>query len=322
MIDTITLGTEEFTIQSSNRLIKRIDINQETGEIFEKYYFNNEILNLTVDVRGFRLHFSSPKLYGLRDNFYPLGVHSFKISMATLKRVLEDIGIITDLDKFKVLRLDLFKNVITEKSFDSYSEVLRSLELKRTHRREYSEGFLNANTLRELCFYNKVRELSESLGVAYVKQVYGFSNENIMRGEIRFLQHREVKKNNITFLHEIPENWLSLKEVYKNYMREVFKYEFKGGIDDLNSETLKALINFAMNSLRQEGRKALKIFGFYPYFFVNRDELLYTLKEHYSRRQAFQILSEIERSKKKYGELYKTLDYKKLYSELKDKFLS
>jgi len=34
------------------------------------------------------------------------------------------------------------------------------LNFKRTHRRDYTDGFLSANTLRELCFYNKVRELS------------------------------------------------------------------------------------------------------------------------------------------------------------------
>ncbi|MGC9142254.1 MAG: hypothetical protein ACP5IN_07930, partial [Caldimicrobium sp.] len=307
MIDTISLGTEEFAIQSYNRLVKRVDTNQETGETLEKYFINLDTLNLTIDGRGLRLHFSLPKLYGLKDNFYPLGVNSFEVAVENLQRALEDIGVIADLDKMKVLRLDLFKNVITEKSFNSYAEVLRTLELKRTHRREYADGFLTANTLRELCFYNKVRELSESLGFAYVRQVYGFSSENVMRGEIRFLQHREVKKNNITFLKEIPENWLSLKEVYRNYMKEVFKYELKGGVD-LNSETLKALIDFAMNVLRQEGREALKVFGLYPFAFVNRGELLDTLKEHYSRRQAFQILSEIERNKKKYGELYKTLD--------------
>ena len=321
MIDTIALGTQEFSIQKYNRLIRRVDTNQETGETLEKYFINLDTLNLTIDGRGLRLHFSLPKLYGLKDNFYPLGVNSFEVAVENLQRALEDIGIITDLDKLKVLRLDLFKNVITEKAFNSYSEVLRTLELKRTHRREYVDGFLTANTLRELCFYNKVKELSESLGVAYVRQVLGFSNENVMRGEIRLLQHKEVKKHNITFLNEIPENWNSLKEVYQNYMKEVFKYEFKGGFN-LNSETLKALIDFAMNSLRQEGREALKVFGFFPFAFVNRGELLDALKLHYSRRQAFQILSDIERHKKKYVELYKTFDYRKLYNELKEKFLN
>jgi hydrogenase maturation factor len=81
-------------------------------------------------------------------------------------------------------------------------------------------------------------------------------------------------------------------------------------------------VEFAMNSLRQEGREAIKVFGLFPFAFVNRGELLEALKEHYSRRQAFQILSQIEKNKKKYGELYKTFEYRKLYDELKEKFLS
>ena len=64
MIDTIQLGVKvAFEIQNSNRLIKRIDINQETGEIFGKYYFNDEILNLTVDGRGFSIKTTLAKVF-------------------------------------------------------------------------------------------------------------------------------------------------------------------------------------------------------------------------------------------------------------------
>ena len=163
MIDTISIGTPEFEVANSNRLTKRTDV-LETGEILEKQFYNSDKFNLTIDNRGFRLHFSLPKLYGLKDNFYPLGENSFEVVMNSLQRNLEDVGVIADLDKAKILRLDIFKNVQTSETFSIYSDVLKSLELKRTHKRDYVDGFLSANTLRELCFYNKVRELSESLG--------------------------------------------------------------------------------------------------------------------------------------------------------------
>lgn len=322
MIDTITLGTIDFSIQPSNKLIKRIDINQETGEVSEKYFLNSDPLYLTIDNKGLRFHFSFCKIYGLKDNFYPLGVNSFFIILENLKKILYDIGIISDLNTFKILRLDIFKNVMTNKNFYAYSTILRSLELKRTHKRDYVDGFLSSNSYREICFYNKVRELSEKLGTAYVKQVYNFQGENIIRGELRLLKHREVKKNNIIYLKEIPEKWSYLKEIYIDYLKKVFKYEHKGGDVKLDSETLEALIEYSIKVLKQKGKEALKIFGFYPFFFVNRDELLSSLKEHYSKSQAFNILTKIEKSKREYGEIYKTYDYKKLYSELKEKFLS
>lgn len=322
MIDTIVVGAQDFEILKVNKLILRTDINQETGETLEKYFYNCKTLNLTIDNGGCRLQFSLPKLYGLQDNFYPLGVNSFEVAIPSLERSLQDIGVIADIDTMKVLRLDLFKNVETSKTFNSYADVLRTLDLKRTHRREYSEGFLTSNTLRELCFYNKVRELTESLGSNYVKGVYNFNSENIIRGELRFLRHQEVMKNGIEYLKEIPNKWTSLKETYSNYMSDVFKYELPGGDVELKAEVLKALISFAMNSLREQGREAIKYFGFYPYSFVNRDELLNTLKELYSKKQVYNILADIERHKKKYGEIYKTLEYRRLYSELKEKFIN
>ncbi len=323
MIDTVSVGSQEFRIESNNRLIKRIDINQETGEASEKYFINLDNLNLTIDKKGFRLHFSLPKLYGLRDNFYPLGAGSFRTCIDNLERVLADVGVITNIDRLKILRLDLFKNIQTEKDFYAYADVLRGLQLKRTHRRDYIDGFLSANTYRELCFYNKVRELSEKSGADYVREVYNFNSENIIRGEVRLLKHKEVKKNSITYLNEIPEGWNSLKAVYLGYMQEVFKYDLKGGGEvELKTETLRAFVNLAMSSLRQEGKEALKDYGFFAYSFVSREELLEALRKHYGRRGAFKILAEIERRKNKYLGAYNNLDYAKLYAELKEKFLS
>ena len=321
MIDTISIGTQEFAFQKHTKLVLRTDLNLETGEILEKYFKNLDTFNLTVDSKGLRLHFSLPKLYGLKDNFYPLGAHSFRIAIDNLQRTLQDIGIITDVNQMKILRLDIFKNIETQKNYKTYVEILRNLGLKRTHKREYPDGFLCSNSLREVMFYNKIKELKDSFGVAYVRK-FGFDTENVVRGEVRLLKHREVTKQGITYLKEIPDKWGLLKEIYRSYMMEVFKYEFQEGGESLKIEDLKALTDFALYALRQEGRNALKVFGFYPFFFVYRGELLDALQEQYSRRQAYQILSEIERNKKKYLGLYKTLDYKKLYTELQVKFLN
>lgn len=321
MIDTLTVGALDFEVLGSNKLIKRIDTDQGTGEIFEKSFYNGEKLNLTIDSRGFRLHFSYPKLYGLGDNFNSLGPDSFEPVIVSLEKNLEDIGVIANIDKMKVLRLDLFKNVETSKTFNSYSDVLRKLDLKRTHRREYQDGFLTSNTLRELCFYNKVKELRESLGADYVEKVYNFDSENVIRGELRFLRHQEVKKNGIEFLIEIPDKWTSLKETYSNYMSEVFKYDLRGGDMIKKLKGFEPDVNFAMYALRTRGREAIKALGYYPYSFVNRDELMDTLKEKYSRDRAYKVYANIERYKESYLGLFNSLEYKVLYSELKEKFL-
>jgi hypothetical protein len=320
MIDTLQFGVKkDFEISKSNRLIKRTDLNQETGEISEKFYFNNDILNLTIDFKGLSVKTNLSKLYGLGDNnFYPLGANSFEIAIDTLERAFDDIGIVADLDKAEIWRLDLFKNVLTSKPYGAYKDVLQGLNLKRTQSRQYPDGYLVKNGLRELIFYNKVKELKEKLGFAYVRQL-GFENENVVRGELRLLKHKEVKKYGIEYLKDIPNKWEDLKKVYRSYMKEVFKYEFQGGGESLKVETLKALISNAMISLILEGKWALQYYGYYPYSFVNRDELLNALLNHFSRAQSFRILAEIEKFKK--NSLARDTDYKRLYDELKEKFL-
>ncbi|MGC8691359.1 MAG: hypothetical protein ACP5SP_08005, partial [Caldisericum sp.] len=225
---------------------------------------------------------------------------------------------IADLDKAEIWRLDIFKNVLTSKPYGVYKDVLQSLNLKRTSSRQYPDSYLMRNGVRELMFYNKIKELEEKLGFAYVKQVYNFSSENIIRGELRLLKHKEVKRQGIEYLKEIPDKWKDLKEIYKNYMGEVFKYEFQGG-ESLKVETLKTLISNAMVSLILQGKWALQYYGYYPYSFVNRDELLNALLNHFSRAQSFRILGEIEKFKE--NSLLTDVDYKRLYDELKEKFL-
>jgi len=224
--------------------------------------------------------------------------------------------VIADLDKAKVWRLDIFKNVQTSKPYNAYKDVLASLSLKRTYGQMYPEGYLMKNGLREVMFYNKVKELNEKMGSAYVRQL-GFNSENIIRGEVRFLKSREVKKQGLEYLKEIPDKWSLLKQIYHNYMDEIFKYDYKGGAV-MNASALQALVEEAMLNLVLRGKWALKYYGYYPYTFVNRDELLSILLEHFSRAQAYQILSEIELFKEN---SLKHTNYKKLYDELKERFL-
>jgi len=314
MIDTIAVATSDFEIEKFNRLTRREET-LPTGETFEKQFYNSDKLNLTIDSRGFRLHFSLPKLYGLQDNFYPLGENSFETAMDSLQRNLEDIGVVADLDTMKILRLDIFKNVETSETFSIYSDVLRTLELKRTHRRDYTDGFLTANTLRELCFYNKVRELSESLGSLYVKQVYNFTGENIIRGELRFLRHSEVKKNGFDYLRDVPNQWPLLKGTYSNYMKQVFKYDFNGG-EEMSEKVLDKVL------IAKLGKEAFKYFTYKPLYEMSKQEIKELLKPHYTRKQVYNILQEVDKKKQRYSKVLTNVNFKSLYSELKEKFLN
>ena len=189
------------------------------------------------------------------------------------------------------------------------------MSFKRTHRRDYIDGFLTANTLRELCFYNKVRELSESLGSLYVKQVYNFSGENIIRGELRFLRHSEVKKNGFDYLRDIPNQWNLLKVAYSDYMKQVFKYDFNGG-EEMSEKVLDKVL------IAKLGKEAFKYFTYKPLYEMSKQEIKELLKPHYTRKQVYNILQEVDKKKQRYSKVLTNVNFKSLYSELKEKFLN
>ena len=307
MLDTLSIGTSEFDISRENKLIMRVDTYNETNTSFKKYFFNSEEIYLTIDDKGLRLHFSLPKLL-LKNNFYPIKEKDFQIAIDNLDERIRDLGVITDLKSFKVMRLDIFKNVMSDYNFNVYSDILRSLSLKRTHKRDYIDGFLSSNTNREICFYNKIKEMRENK-----ERFTDIKEEKIIRGELRLLKHREVKKNNITLLKEIPDKWSDLKEVYKQYISEVFKGDMNGDID---KETI------ILEMIKKEKKKAFDKFKYIPLFNIERDKLKQALSDVYQKRDVYYILKKIDRDKKELGKYFKSLEYRKLYNEIKDKFLS
>jgi hypothetical protein len=317
LIDTIEFGIEKDFDFIKGRVWKKTLTREETGEVYESYFYNDDVVNINIDKKGLSVKTTLSKLYGLGDNnFYPLGVEAVNVSIyERLPRLLEGIGIVCDLEKAKVWRLDLFKNVSLSHHYQAYKRVLSSLHLKRTENRQYPDGYLVGNTLKQIIFYNKVKELKKKLGSVYLMKL-GLNDENVMRGEVRFLKHRENKKHGIVYLNEIPDKWDLLREVYRNYMREIFKYSFKEG-GSMTEEVLEALINNAMASLIIEGRYALQYYGLYPFSFVNRSDLRNALSVHFSRAQVYRILKEIEKARRDFET---NKEYKKLYDELKSKF--
>jgi hypothetical protein len=314
-VDTLKVGTQNFIIEDSSRLQYISNVSMETGEVLnEKLTFNSKKLHITIKGNYLTVSTSVPKFLGLDSNFYLLGAGSFKGVIPKLERELADVGVVADLDSLKVLRLDIVSNALTSETFSSYAPVLRTLGLKRTHSRQYGvDTFLMHNTQRELEFYNKLRELAQKKGNAYVRQL-GFNSERIVRGELRLLKHREVKaKLNLETLQEIPDNWGTLKEFYVNFMgSEVFTVNFNN--ERVSEESLTLML------LKMYGGRAFKMLGFAKVFDFNEKMLREALLETMSRRQAYNIIQQIRRAKKELLPILSSANYKKLYSELQYKF--
>ena len=89
MVDSIVVATNEFKLKDKINFHFVSDVDLFTNEVFYKLYSNKKTYNVTINKEGFRLQCSLPKLFGLRDNFYPIGLNSFEIAINNLKNELK-----------------------------------------------------------------------------------------------------------------------------------------------------------------------------------------------------------------------------------------
>lgn len=311
MIDTLKLYTERYKIKEKNKLICRIDLNNETGEVREKRFYNSDQFNLTIDNRGLFMQFSLPKLYGKESNFKPVNYEQCKEVMNSIERILRDIGVITNINYFKVSRMDLFKNIRTVYPFIDYSFILHTLNLKRTQTRDYGDTYTIMNGQREVCFYDKIKE-------TYLKYRLRLNKINIMRGEIRFKTHKENKKRGFDRVTDIIENWELLEEIYKEIMKKVFNRELE---EVKREKTNKEL--FIYNLILEIGiRKAVEFLGIKELLNIDRERLKKVLGYKYSKSQKYKILKQLEEREKEYRKYIENDKFEELYKELKEKFIA
>lgn len=318
-VDSLRIGVgDDYKV--NKRVIKREwfhEILERDGFVREKYFLNLPYYQATIDDRGLKVQFSLPKVVK-GDNVWGVGREYLKPVFRWVEKDLRDKGVKTSLLRGRVLRIDICRNVFTDYCFESYSEVLRSLYLKRTHRRDYIDGFLIGNTLRELCFYNKVKEVRENYGDDVILK-YGLMGENLMRGEFRVLQKvDEVLKYPVLYAMELEKNYDLVPIVYLEQMEKVFDREFTGGRDVL--VVSEERIRQALIDLSKYGRLAIEWYGLETFAYCNRDELKRVLLEHYTRQGVYKILKKIERQVEKFGD-WRSKGFIDLYQELKTKFL-
>ena len=311
VIDTLKLYTEEYEIKEKNKLICRIDLNNETGEIREKRFYNSDQFNLTVDNRGLFMQFSLPKLYGEESNFNPINYKQCKEVMNSIERILKDIGIITNINYFKVSRMDLFKNIKTVYPFINYSFILHTLNLERTNSRDYGDTYIIMNGQREVCFYDKVKE-------TYLKYKLRLNKINIMRGEIRFKTHKENKKRGFDKVTDIIENWELLKEIYKEIMKKVFNRE----LEEVKKEKVNKEL-FIYNLILEIGmKKVIEFLGIREITNIDKERLKKILMNKYCKSEVYRKLKNLKEKEKEYRKYVENDKFEKLYKELKEKFIA
>jgi hypothetical protein len=210
MIDTLKLSLTDYKVSpGADLIVQPSSFNAATGELCSnhplwhdgacyiegsKAFHNGEDFNVTLKPMspsepgsvGCFVQFSVPKV-ATGDNFYATDYKGTAAALATVEKYLRDVGVRTNIKTASLSRLDAFKTVQADEPYQAYHPILSMLQGQRMAKRDYGTTFLWANTVQEICVYDKVAEM-EHRRVSVLKVP-----ANSLRFEFRMLKARKVQ---------------------------------------------------------------------------------------------------------------------------------
>lgn len=245
MLDTLKVYTPDFEVKDRARVsVQPGLVDYENGQQREvslfkdelgrdvygqKAFVNTDQYNLTIQPMGsgveLFLQTSLPKTIK-DDNYSPLTDSETKQAIDEIARDLRSRGIVVNLDKCGLSRVDVFKNVIGDNDFGSYSPLFELLQSKRQHKRDYGTTFTWSNTQREICAYDKLTEM-QSRGMAT-----GGYPANTIRFEYRLKNSRVCGRElGVSTVKELVNNLDTLPVKYRDALS---KSIFSLRVDEVN----------------------------------------------------------------------------------------
>lgn len=210
-------------------------------------FVNGFLNNYQVNINQWRMKFQHASIgkYINGDNLQGMSLRRTREAFEKLSLQLH-----LNLDKAKVTRLDLGRNLLMQLSPSSYLSYLgEHIHYKRFL---YESGLLYKNSGRELVFYDKVKEQKHKrLEIPEL-----FIGRNVLRFELRYKNHleREFKVDKLrisniteeTFYVEILKRW---KQEYLN----IKKLSNKASELEPTISTRELIVNLAAMAIRDIG---------------------------------------------------------------------
>lgn len=155
-------------------------------------------------------------------------------------------------------RVDPAKQAVLKDPPAQYGQALRYARGTRMNRKEYPDGVLFHNRNRELCFYDKARQLNSGKGRKGALPVV--VPDNLLRAEVRLMHNATISKDTgcSTFGQLVSIDPLKLTEAYvRNIDRLLF--------DPINAGQQLALsfaddLSFVEQLATRHGRRALDVY--------------------------------------------------------------
>jgi hypothetical protein len=235
-IDKIGITSKDYRIRNLDRLshapphikgIKEGEVRIEPtpfasdgrGEpMIGKYYSNDHLISLDIDFRGMKISFNPSRM--ISEDLHYLSRSRGEVTKCgeLIKSKLLSLGIDCSIEDHNLSRVDLAQDSHLPDQVKSYIEVMRMLRGKRMKSKEYPDGFLFSNTLRQFCFYDRGEKIRLDGGEEL--------SNNLGRGELRMTKKISVEKTLgiSTFRQMVDTEPDQLECIYHNFVSDdIFK---------------------------------------------------------------------------------------------------
>lgn len=246
-IDKVDLATSDYRIANLDRLthapphqkaINEGEVRQDPTpfgsdgrgvSMIGKYYSNDAKIKIDIDYRGMKISFNPSRMMSDDLHYLSRGGEDIKKCGEVVKSRLLSLGIDCAIEDQSIVRTDLAKDVHLPDQVKSYIEVMKMLKGRRMKSKEYPDGFLFHNTLRQFCFYDRGEKIRVDGGVE--------ASKNLGRGELRMIKKSSVEKTIgiSTFGQMMDTDPEQFDCIYHNFVSEDI---FKSRLDPIQMNSL------------------------------------------------------------------------------------
>jgi len=262
MLDTVKvyIPEGEYSISDTSRIeVQPAKIVAGTGEKLNEFqlfktiagrnhygskaFLNHALFNLDLKPLHFTenksigcfLHFSVPKVHN-GNNYYSVGEQGTEAVFNHVEAELKKYGFYTNLNNAYFSRIDTFKNIEPEETFETYSALFGLLNASRKVKRSYGTTFLVSNTQQEFIVYDKLKEME-------IHKIDTSSFPNTMRFEHRLLNKNKI--NSIVGFTQVADLFKGGYAVIKDKRKESWR-------DNLFKYSVEEVVQLGSAQLAQE----------------------------------------------------------------------
>ena len=260
MLDTVKLQLKDYEITDFSTLeVQPARYVSGTGEVVSEFplfknssgkvfygskaFLNTPKWNLTVKPVNYSpsgtacyIHFSVPGIHN-GNNFYSVGEQGTEAVINQVEQQLTENGIKTNLQNAQLSRVDTFKNIQADQSFESYSTLFQLLKCNRGIKRDYGTTFLLSNSQQEFTVYDKLVEMQNK----------GISTADFPENTQRY-EHRLLNRNKINSVY----GFSAVADIFKGGYAVIKEKQLESWKKSLFSYSVEEVVSLGSKQLEQE----------------------------------------------------------------------